>query len=73
MDEIYDVAQLSYRLTLIPDALRGRVTSAFRLLTFSADSLGIALTGVLLQQLRRALDRRGDRRGAARAGGGGDT
>lgn len=50
-DEVYDVAQVSYRLTLIPDALRGRVTSTFRLLTFSADALGIALTGVLLQQL----------------------
>src|SRR5262249_272826 len=50
-DAIYDVAQISYRLALIPDALRGRVNGAFRLVIFSCDALGIALTGVLLQQL----------------------
>jgi MFS family permease len=51
VDETYDVAQISYRLTLIPDALRGRVNGAFRLVAFSCDALGIGLTGVLLQQV----------------------
>ena len=50
VDETYDVAQISYRLTLIPDALRGRVTGAFRLVTYSCDALGLALTGLLLQR-----------------------
>ena len=51
VDETYDVAQISYRLALIPDAMRGRVTGAIRLAVFSADALGIALTGLLLQRL----------------------
>jgi MFS family permease len=49
-DETYDVAQISYRLTLIPDELRGRVNGAFRLFTYSCDALGMALTGLLLQR-----------------------
>src|SRR5262249_34725354 len=51
VDEIYDVAQLSYRLALIPDALRGRVNGAFRLLFFTCETLSLALTGLLLQQV----------------------
>jgi predicted MFS family arabinose efflux permease len=51
LDELYDVAQLSYRLALIPDALRGRVTGAMRLVFFTCDALGIALTGLLLQRI----------------------
>jgi predicted MFS family arabinose efflux permease len=51
VDEVYDVAQISYRLALIPDALRGRVTGSIRLVVFGCDSLGIALTGLLLQQI----------------------
>jgi predicted MFS family arabinose efflux permease len=51
VDEVYDVAQISYRLTLIPDALRGRVNGAFRLVSFSCDTLGVAVLGVLLQQI----------------------
>ena len=51
VDETYDVAQLSYRLALIPDALRGRVTGALRLVFFSCESLSIALTGLLLQRV----------------------
>jgi predicted MFS family arabinose efflux permease len=49
--EAYEVAQLSYRLALIPDALRGRVNGAFRLLAYTSDTLGVALAGLLLQQL----------------------
>ncbi|HEY7358112.1 MAG TPA: hypothetical protein VH590_16645, partial [Ktedonobacterales bacterium] len=51
VDETYDVAQLSYRLALVPNALQGRVNGALRLAFFSCDSLGIALTGLLLQQI----------------------
>jgi predicted MFS family arabinose efflux permease len=50
VDEVYDVAQLSYRLALIPDALRGRVNGAFRLLFFTCETLSLSLTGLLLQQ-----------------------
>ncbi len=51
VDEMYDVAQLSYRLALIPDALRGRVNGAFRLVFFTCETVSIALTGFLLQQV----------------------
>jgi MFS family permease len=51
VDEAYDVAQISYRLALIPDALRGRVNGAFRLVAFGCESLSVSLTGVLLQQI----------------------
>src|SRR5262249_49283816 len=51
VDETYDVAQLSYRLALIPDALRGRVNGALRLIFFTCESLSVALTGLLLQQV----------------------
>jgi hypothetical protein len=46
---IYGVVQFSYRLTLIPDELQGRVNSVFRLIVFGGDPIGLALTGVLLQ------------------------
>jgi hypothetical protein len=51
VDETYDVAQLSYRLALIPDELRGRVNGALRLVFFSCESVSIALTGLLLQRI----------------------
>lgn len=46
---IYGVVQFSYRLSLIPDELQGRVNSIFRLVVFAGDPLGLALTGILLQ------------------------
>jgi predicted MFS family arabinose efflux permease len=46
---LYMGTQYSYRLALIPDALRGRVNSAFRLLAFGVQPLSLALTGALLQ------------------------
>lgn len=46
---IYNVVQMSYRLLLIPDALQGRVNSAFRLIAFTGMPVGTALTGALLQ------------------------
>ncbi len=48
---IYGVTQLSYRLAQIPDELQGRVNSVFRLIASGSPSLGIALTGVLIQSL----------------------
>jgi MFS family permease len=46
---IYNVAQLSYRLALIPDELQGRVNSVYRLLAFGFMPLGWSLTGFLIQ------------------------
>ncbi len=48
---IFDMLQFSYRLALIPDALQGRVNSAYRLGAYGGQTLGLALTGVLLQTL----------------------
>ncbi len=47
---IYNVVQFSYRLSLIPDELQGRVNSAFRLLAICGSPLGVALAGILLQK-----------------------
>jgi predicted MFS family arabinose efflux permease len=48
---IYMTVQYSYRLAAIPDRLQGRVNSVFRLMAFSGQPLGIALTGFLLQAI----------------------
>jgi MFS family permease len=48
---VFDMVQFSYRLRLIPDALQGRVNSVYRLGAYGGQSLGLALAGVLLQQL----------------------
>ncbi len=48
---IYNVVSVSYRQTLIPDELQGRVNSAFRLIAFCGQPLGLAVTGVLLQTI----------------------
>ncbi len=46
---IYTVTQYTYRISLIPDRLQGRVNSVFRLIAFGGQPLGIAVTGLLLQ------------------------
>jgi MFS family permease len=46
---IFLSSQFSYRLLVIPDLLQGRVQSVFRLLSFGAQPLGVALTGILIQ------------------------
>jgi predicted MFS family arabinose efflux permease len=46
---VYNAVQLSYRLALIPDELQGRVNSAYRLLAYGSQPLGVALSGLLLQ------------------------
>lgn len=47
---IYNVVQFSYRVSLIPDALQGRVNSVFRLLAFGFQPLGAAISGVLIER-----------------------
>ncbi|HEV2460384.1 MAG TPA: hypothetical protein VGS80_18670, partial [Ktedonobacterales bacterium] len=48
---VFDMVQFSYRLRLIPDALQGRVNSVYRLGAYGGQSLGLALAGVLLEQV----------------------
>jgi predicted MFS family arabinose efflux permease len=48
---IYNVVQFSYRISIIPDELQGRVNSVFRLLAFGFQPLGLALTGLLIQTI----------------------
>lgn len=50
-DPVEDVPYFSYRLSLIPDELRGRVISACRLFPSTMRPLGLALTGLLLQRI----------------------
>jgi MFS family permease len=52
---IAGVVQVSYRLSVVPDELQGRVTSIFHLVALSSEPLGVALTGVLIQQVGVAL------------------
>lgn len=47
---VYNVVQFSYRLSLIPDGLQGRVNSVFRLLAFGFMPAGAALSGLLLER-----------------------
>jgi MFS family permease len=49
-DPIEDVPYFSHRLALIPDALKGRVISVCRLFSGTIRPLGLALTGILIQQ-----------------------
>jgi predicted MFS family arabinose efflux permease len=47
----YNTVYISYRLTLTPDELRGRVNSVARLIANGLSPLGLALTGISLQYL----------------------
>jgi MFS family permease len=51
VDPIEDVPYFSHRLKLIPDELKGRVLSACRLIPGTLRPLGLALTGILIQQI----------------------
>jgi predicted MFS family arabinose efflux permease len=46
---IYNVVQFSYRVSLIPDELQGRVNSTVRLIAFGFNPLGLVLSGVLIE------------------------
>jgi predicted MFS family arabinose efflux permease len=50
VDPLEDVPYFSYRLAIIPEALRGRVISACRLFTSVSNPLGLILTGWSLEQ-----------------------
>jgi MFS family permease len=45
---IYSVTLVSYRLEETPDALQGRVNSAFRVVSYGCEPLGAAIGGLLL-------------------------
>jgi MFS family permease len=49
MEGMTSVLQVSYRLAVIPDALQGRVNSVYRLMSFSAMTIGTMLSGVLVE------------------------
>jgi MFS family permease len=48
---LHGVAQVSYRLAVVPDSLQGRVTSIYHLIALSSEPVGLALTGVLIERL----------------------
>ena len=48
---IYGVILVSYRLSITPDNLQGRVNSAFRFLSYGSEPLGAAMGGLLLVPL----------------------
>ena len=45
---LYDVTQLSYRLSLIPNEFQGRVNSSFRFMAWSIRPVSLAAGGLLL-------------------------
>jgi MFS family permease len=53
---IYAVTLVSYRLSLVPDTLQGRVNSSFRLLTYGIESVGAFVAGLLLVPLGPRLE-----------------
>lgn len=48
---LYMATQFGLRLALIPDELRGRVNSVFRLVMLGVQPVSLALTGILLQAI----------------------
>ena len=48
MIPLYNVAHVSYRLSLIPDGLQGRVNSAYRLPSYGSGLIGTVAGGILL-------------------------
>jgi hypothetical protein len=49
MDTMSSITQVAYRLAFIPDGLQGRVNSVYRLLSFSAMTVGTAVGGLLIE------------------------
>jgi hypothetical protein len=45
----FHLVQGSYRRSILPDELQGRVNSVFELAELGADAVGVGLCGVLLQ------------------------
>jgi MFS family permease len=48
---MWNVTQMSYRMSVIPDKLLGRVNACYRLLIFAAFPLGAAVGGALLEHM----------------------
>lgn len=48
---LYNSTQMSYRISMIPNNLQGRVNGLFRLTAFTGQPVGLALTGILLQTI----------------------
>jgi MFS family permease len=48
---IHASVQYGYRLASIPDNLQGRVNSVYRVILFGCQSIGLLLTGILLQAI----------------------
>jgi hypothetical protein len=48
---IHTSVQYGYRLASIPDKLQGRVNSVYRVILFGCHSIGLLLTGILLQAI----------------------
>ncbi len=51
MVPIFNVMSITYRLSLVPDTLQGRVSSVFRLLALGGLPLGTAIGGLLLEPI----------------------
>jgi predicted MFS family arabinose efflux permease len=51
MENMTGIVQVSYRLSVIPDALQGRVNSSYRFVSYFGSTLGTAVGGVLLAAL----------------------
>jgi MFS family permease len=51
MENMTGIVQVSYRLSVIPDALQGRVNSSYRFVSYFGSTFGTAVGGVLLAAL----------------------
>ena len=51
---VINVAQYSYRMSLIPDALQGRINSIIRLMLYGSLPLGLAVAGFLIEHVSAA-------------------
>jgi MFS family permease len=52
---VWNVTQMTYRLSVIPDQLQGRVNACYRLLIFVAFPVGSAIGGILLEHFNPRL------------------
>ena len=51
---VVNVAQFSYRMSLIPGALQGRISSIIRLLVYGSTPLGLAVAGFSIEHVGAA-------------------
>jgi predicted MFS family arabinose efflux permease len=48
---VYSVVLVTYRLSLVPDHVQGRINSSFRFVSYGSEALGSALGGLFLTML----------------------